>query len=152
MLEHYIKPEAVNLDLQSEDKEEVFEELNEILVSQCPSLTRQEIIEALLARENKMTTGVVPGIAIPHAVSPKIKEPVFAIGISQKGIDFESLDGKPVHIVVMILFPEDDTGLHINIMQHFALMFASRDFYRLMMEKKTANDIVKAIEAVESSL
>ena len=152
MLEKFIKPESVNVDVQSTDKEEVFEELNEILISLCPSLDRAEVLKALLEREQKMTTGIIPGIAIPHAISDKIKEPVFAIGKSKKGIDFDSLDKKPVHIIFMILFPADDTSLHLNIMQRLALLFNKPEFYNSVMEKLTGEQIVNTILAIEESL
>ncbi|MBP5401736.1 MAG: PTS sugar transporter subunit IIA [Treponema sp.] len=152
MLGKFIKPEAVILNLQSTEKDEVFEELNETLVSLFPSLDRVQVLNSLLEREKKMSTGIIPGIAIPHAISDRIKEPLVAVGISRPGIDFDSLDGKPVHLIFMVLFPADDTSLHLSIMQRFALLFGKNDFYKTIMEKTTSEQVVQAICGCEENL
>lgn len=152
MLQSLIKPQAVNVDLQSEDKDEVFEEMTETLIALCPGLDRSEVLQSLLSREAKMTTGIIPGIAVPHAICTKVKNPVCAVGISKKGIDFDSLDGKPVHIIFMSLFPENDTATHLGIMQEFAYIFDEPNFYRSIMEKSTPEQVVQAIILAEDNL
>lgn len=152
MLEELIRPEAVKINLESEDKDELFEEMTEVLVSLCPGLDRSEVLDSLVQRESKMTTGVVPGIAVPHAINSKIKKTICAVGISKEGIDFDSLDGKPVHIVFMFLFPSDDTATHINMMQRLAFVFGVPDFYKSVMDKTSAAQVVQAIVSAESSL
>lgn len=152
MLQELIKPEAVKINLESEDKDEVFEEMTEVLVSLCPGLDRSEILDCLFQREAKMSTGILPGIAIPHAISAKSKKAICAVGISKKGIDYEALDGKPVHIIFMFLFPSDDAALHLSILQRLAYVFGVPDFYKSLMEKTSGTQVVQAIVAAEESL
>ena len=152
MLQELLKPEAVRVNLESEDKEELFEEMTEVLVAQCPGLDRAEVLDSLLQREAKMTTGVVSGIAVPHAINQKIKKTICAVGISKEGIDYEALDGKPVHIVFMLLFPADDTAAHLNIMQELAFVFGVPDFYKSLMDKNSGAQVVQAIAQAEESL
>lgn len=146
-----IKAESVSVHLQSDDKDEVFEEMVETLVSQCPQLSRNEILGVLHERENKMTTGIGSGIAIPHAISKMISSPVCALGISRSGIDYEAIDGKPVHIIFMIVFPESDAALHLNIMQHLANIFSDPRFYQSAVEKETAEQVLQVIFEIDES-
>ena len=96
-----------------------------------------EVLDSLFEREKKMSTGIIQGIAIPHAITAKIKKPICAVGISKEGIDYEALDGKPVHIIFMFLFPADDAALHLNILKRLALMFDVPDFYKSLMDKNS---------------
>ena len=152
MLRDLIKTEAINVNLQSDDKDEVFEELTETLISLCPKLDRKEVLASFLEREKKMTTGIVTGIAIPHAISDKITEPLCAIGISRNGIDYDALDGKPVHIIFMILFPAGDAALHLNIMQRLACVFSDSTFYKSVIHKESASQVAQAIFDIDESI
>ncbi len=152
MLQKLLKQEAVKLQLESEDKEELFEEMTELLVSLCPTLNRSEVLDSLLQRESKMPTSVAFGIAVPHAISFKIKEPICAVGISRQGIDYDSPDGKPIHLIFMFLFPGEDGAIHLNIMQHLAYIFRNPDFYKNIMEKTTSAQVIQAIVDAEDEL
>lgn len=152
MLQDLIKLESINIDLQSQDKSEAIEEMIESLLSVCPVHNRQELLKLMLDREQKGTTGVGFGIAIPHAISDKIKVPVCAIGISKSGIDFESLDSKKVYVIIMILFPRDDKKTHLKIMQHLELVCCKSNFLSSIIEKKDAAAVASAIFAIEENL
>ena len=152
MLEELLRPDTININLESEDKDEVFEEMTELFVASCPGLDRSEVLDSLFEREKKMSTGIIQGIAIPHAITAKIKKPICAVGISKEGIDYEALDGKPVHIIFMFLFPADDAALHLNILKRLALMFDVPDFYKSLMDKNSCAQVVQAIVQAEQSL
>ena len=84
--------ESIKVDLQSDNKDEVFEELVEKLLEVCPGLDRNKVLDALIEREQKMSTGIFPGIAVPHARTDMVDRVHGVIGISKKGIDYDSLD------------------------------------------------------------
>lgn len=151
MLRELIEVNAVKLNLESEDKDELFEEMTELLVNQYPLLSRQEVLDALLTREEKMSTEIVPGIAIPHILSEKVDKPFCALGRSHEGIDYDSPNGK-VHIVIILVFPKSDSSSHINIMKHVALLLENPDFYKKVMEKNTAQQVLEEIALIEESL
>ena len=73
MLETFFKPALINVDLESSDKDELFEEMVELFARGGCELDRAEALDALIAREEKMTTGIVPSVAIPHASCPSVK-------------------------------------------------------------------------------
>lgn len=152
MLGELITPEAVNVNLESEDKDEVFEEMVEIFVGLCPGLDRGEVLESLRSREVKMSTGIGSGLAIPHAISSKIKKPFCAVGISKSGIDYEALDGKPVNVIFMFLFPADDTANHLNLLQRLAYLIRVPNFLKSILDKQTGAQVAQAIVAAEENL
>ena len=140
------------VDLESEDKDELFEELVEVLVSAHPEINRAEAMSALKERENKMSTGIMPGIAVPHAISTTVKGVVGAIGISRNGIDYDSLDGKPVHVVFMLLFSPDETERHLQIMKQFAGLLQYQDLCNDLIKKQTPEEIYDLICSCEKSM
>jgi mannitol/fructose-specific phosphotransferase system IIA component (Ntr-type) len=79
-----------------------------------------EAIAALRHREETMSTGIGFGIAIPHASCDAVKEVTACFGRSKKGIDFESLDGKPVHFIVLFLVPKDQFQTHLRTLAAIA--------------------------------
>lgn len=152
MLEEIFKPDLVKISLESTDKDELFEEMVEIFVRSDPSVDREKTLSALLAREEKMTTGILPGIAIPHACSPSLKGVRGAIGISKEGIEYHSLDDHKVHLVFMLIFGCDDTGFHLKAMQEIALLLQDPAFFPQIMEQTSAEDVLNTIRIFEESL
>lgn len=138
LLDKVFNPKAVNIDLKSEDKDEVFEELIEELVSVNPSLDRSVALAAVKEREAKMSTGIMSGIAVPHAKTGAVSDVQGAIGISRSGIDYDALDGKPVHLIVLILSGADSTELHLRVLKRLARLLENSEFYAELMEQKTA--------------
>lgn len=138
LLDKVFNPKAVNIDLKSEDKDEVFEELIEELVSVNPSLDRSVALATVKEREAKMSTGIMSGIAVPHAKTSAVTDVQGAIGISRSGIDYDALDGKPVHLIVLILSGADSTELHLRVLKRLARLLENSEFYAELMEQKTA--------------
>jgi mannitol/fructose-specific phosphotransferase system IIA component (Ntr-type) len=88
------------------------------------------VLEALKTREEQVSTGVGYGVAIPHAFSEKLERVVAVFGRSQAGIDFEALDGKPVHFVILFLVPKKDYHLHLQTLAAIAKMFTNIEIRR----------------------
>lgn len=95
---------------------------------------REEVLEALKTREEQVSTGVGHGVAIPHAFSEKLERVVAVLGRSRAGIDFESLDGKPVHFVILFLVPKKDYHLHLMTLAAIAKMFTNLEIRRRLAE------------------
>ena len=93
-----------------------------------------ELIAAeLLAREEKMTTGIGQGVAIPHARSAHVGDAVAALGVSPGGLDFSALDEQPVQIVFTFITPETHPALHIQTLAHAVALFGSDDVRRAIV-------------------
>ena len=98
--------------------------------------SKKKILSGLLAREKLGSTALGGGVAIPHARLDLIKKPLIVIGISKKGLDFDSLDGEPVYIIFLILSPKETEGLHLKILATISKLL--RDKY-LLSRLKTAS-------------
>src|SRR5204862_5098552 len=84
-------------------------------LAKCPEVTKEkELAKAIHDRERILSTGIGQGIAIPHAKIASVTKFVAAIGISKQGVDFDSLDHRPAHIIVMIAGPEGQGGEYLR--------------------------------------
>jgi mannitol/fructose-specific phosphotransferase system IIA component (Ntr-type) len=107
---------CINLNLESMTKEEAFKELIETIALVHPEMDRETLLEAINARESKMTTSVIPGAAIPHGCYPGAGKIIGAIGISHNGIEYDSPDHKPVYLIFMLLMGEESREKHLHIL------------------------------------
>jgi mannitol/fructose-specific phosphotransferase system IIA component (Ntr-type) len=103
-LSELIAPERVVL-LEARDKRDAIGQLAALVSKAAPEIGYDNLVETLIAREGIMSTGIGLGIAVPHARLANVDQPVLAVGVSRKGIDYESLDDKPAHIIVLIVVP-----------------------------------------------
>lgn len=112
--------ETVVIPVESTEKDELFEELVEKIHSFRPEFDRGKAVAGLMERERAMTTGIIHSVAVPHAQVPGLAGSIGAIGISRGGIDYDSLDRAPVHVVFMIIGAENETEAHIQILKGLA--------------------------------
>lgn len=152
LLSKVFNPKAVNIDLQSEDKDEVFEELIEEFVNVNPSLDRTAVLNAVQEREAKMSTGIMPSIAVPHGKTDAVKEVCGAIGVSRTGIDYDALDGKPVHLIFMLLSSPENSELHLRVLKRLARILEKPKFYNALMEQTSSDAVYDLICKYETDL
>jgi fructose-specific phosphotransferase system IIA component len=117
-------------DLNSENRWEAIEELIDQLVAnrQIKPEHRDAVLASVNKRESSMTTGIGDGIGMPHATTDLVGDLVVAIGRSRKGIQFDSLDGKPVNIVILFLVPQSQFQKHLHTMANIAKLMHSKKF------------------------
>ncbi|MBO4731768.1 MAG: PTS sugar transporter subunit IIA [Spirochaetaceae bacterium] len=145
-------PNAIIVDLQSEDKEEVIAELVEQLVAHIPGADRSQLLSSVLNREEKMSTGIMPGIAIPHGKSETLNGIHGVIGISRSGIDFDSLDGKPTYLFLLIISSTNESERHLFVLKRLAQILENKSFYKEIMEQKSPSDIHRVLVRYEDQL
>ena len=102
--------------LKSRNKTECLEQLIEALAKRREVTSKDKLRRSIKDREKILSTGIGFGIAVPHAKIPQVKKFCAVVGISKEGIPFESLDGKPVHIIVMIAAPQDEHEEYLRIL------------------------------------
>lgn len=151
MLSDYISVKNIKMNMESAEKDEAFEELVEMALEVQPGIGRQDALDALIAREATMSTGIIPGIAVPHAMCVSVKNTAVVIGISRGGIEYDALDGKPVHFVVMLLFEQGNTQVHLEVMKDVAALLQRKDFYKTAMSQTTAQGLCDAIRTLEET-
>ena len=151
-LQEILSPEYIKVNMEAEDKDEAFEELVDHFCQSEKSNIREEILESLYIREAKMSTGFQKGIAIPHGNTNAIDSVCGVLGISRKGVDYESLDGEPVYLFFMIIAPEKDTEKHLRILKRVAELLENPQFYFDLQAQKDAQGAYKVICKYEDIL
>ncbi len=144
-----LDPSCIKVGLESEEKDELFEEMLHLLTKTGKIIDRDVVLEDLLKRERQMSTGIEKGIAIPHCKTEGVKELVASLGISKKGIDYESLDGNPVHLVIMMVATIDNPGKHVAALGEIARLMKIPGFYDNIINANTPDEIVESIKNEE---
>lgn len=116
LLKNAIHPETIVLNLKSTIKEDILSELIDILVKNGDIKDRDEVLQGVLEREKIMSTGLQNGIAIPHCKTDSVDSIKTVIALSREGVDFDSLDGEPSKIFVLIVSPKSNPGPHIQFL------------------------------------
>ena len=126
----YFGPKVNVVDLQAQDRWQAIEELMNHLVDthKIQSPHRDSIAESIRKRELSMSTGIGFGIGIPHASTTLVSEVVAVIGRSRKGIQFDSIDSKPVHLVFLFVVPVGDFQKHVHVLANVAKLLHRQDF------------------------
>lgn len=148
ILQKAFKPESIKIGLESVDKDELLEELVDVLAKIYPKnkeFPREQILEALWAREEKMSTGIYKGVAVPHATVEGIDSLYGVLGISKKGIEYESLDGSPVYLVFMLISSPGETELHLDALRKIALLIQDPILLDNLMKAVTAEQVFALI-------
>jgi len=122
------------IDLKSTRKNEVLEELIDVLATSPLVTDKSELRDKIFERERTLSTGVGVGMAIPHVKIPTIKDFVAAIGRTRQGINFESLDGQPTHIVVMIGCNNAQAGDFLKVLAQFVKSLKDPNLQRSILD------------------
>ncbi len=117
---HFVVQDAIVPSLTATTREDVIRELIQSLhaTGQFPNTDLEDIVKAVLRREQLGSTGIGRTIAIPHSRHSSVSQLIGAVGISKAGIPFESIDGEPVHVVVMLISPQDRPGDHLRALEN----------------------------------
>ncbi|TYP50902.1 PTS sugar transporter subunit IIA [Thermosediminibacter litoriperuensis] len=140
-----LNKDCIDLNLKSTDKESVIKELISLLVNRGLIADKEEFFHAVWEREKTYTTGIGMGIAIPHGKSKSVKRAAVAFGKSERGIDFDSLDGKPAHLFFLIAVPEESHDLHLELISTLSRKLMHEEVRRALNEADTQEKVLEAL-------
>jgi PTS system nitrogen regulatory IIA component len=146
----FLNKKAVSVNIRSADKEGIIRELVDLLSNATEIKNKEELVKAVLSREALGSTGIGQGVGIPHAKSQNVKELVAAFGLSKTGVDFDSLDGEPVHIFFLLLAPEESAGPHLKALARISRMLKDKYFRELLKKAKDENEVLRIIQEEDS--
>jgi mannitol/fructose-specific phosphotransferase system IIA component (Ntr-type) len=147
LLRDVFSAERIKVDLESESKDELFEEMVNVYVTANRDFAdRGALLKALLDREALMSTGIKKGIAVPHGKTTAVQD---VLGISPKGIDYEALDGQPVYLVFMLLSSPDASELHLRTLRKLAILLENPSFASELMQAKSAEGASQVLRRYE---
>lgn len=141
---------TMNLNLQGRTKDEVIDEMIEILDKGGVLKNKEGYKKAVYEREEISSTGLGFGIAIPHAKTLAVKTARVAFGRSEKGFDFESEDGKPAHLIFMIAVTDHDSNLHLKALAVLSRKLIQASFREKLLEAKTTAEVMKILGEISS--
>lgn len=137
--------DTVNLHLKGTTKEEIIDEMIDILVKAGKVTNKAEAKAVVLDRERKMSTGMKHGIAIPHGKTDSVSDLVACIGISDNPVDFDSLDQEPCRIFIMTLSPVNKTGPHLQFLAEVSLLFKSAEKRQQILNTQDKAEVIKIL-------
>uniref|UniRef100_UPI0015A5B619 PTS fructose transporter subunit IIABC n=1 Tax=uncultured Fusobacterium sp. TaxID=159267 RepID=UPI0015A5B619 len=145
MLEEMLTRECINLNLKAKTKEEVIDEIINMLDKAGRLNDKEEYKKEILKRESQSSTGLEEGIAIPHAKTKAVKVPSIAFGRSLKGVDYESLDGEPSKLFFMIAAPANATDSHIEVLSKLTTLLLDDDLRESLLNAKTEDEVLNLL-------
>jgi PTS system nitrogen regulatory IIA component len=129
-----LQPEDIVPSLAAETKDEALLELAAKVEERHPLLGRTEIFRVLQERERLGSTGIGDGVAIPHGKLKRTGDLVLVFGRSKKGVDFDALDGRKVHIFFLLIAPEEAFGLHLKMLGRISRILKDPAVRKALME------------------
>ena len=142
-LQTLVTPETVILELSETDHEEVVLEMIGHLskIGKIPSGDCYCMGNAVLERESHVGTGVGSGVAIPHARVKGLKETLVVFGRSKEGVEFESPDNAPCHLIFLMLVPDDQAARHLQLLSELSRIFQQHELRQMLVQAQTPEEI-----------
>ena len=151
LLSEMIQEDVVRVGLKARDKWEAIEELVDVLIAahEIRLADRAKVIEAVTTREKSSSTGLSRGLAVPHGVAPCVAEIVAALGTSAEGIPFESMDGAPARLVILLVIPGEKFPQHVRTLAAVSGL-GKRDGLRTrIIEASSAREVIEVLRELE---
>jgi len=143
------RQESIVPSLKARTKGEAFRELVGHLAPLCPSVPRDVLLSGLLEREAMMTTGIARNVALPHTHVPGLGRTVGLLAVSREGIEYQSLDGEPVHLVFCLVGDDHEPDAHIKVLRSLALLLTNPEFFPSMLKAKGPRELATTLEQFE---
>ena len=147
-----LSADRIKLNLSSKHKTEVIEELIDIAMSANSITNRAAFRDEVFEREELKSTGLSDGIAIPNAQAASVKGICACLGISRTGIKFDSLDGKPAHIILLVAAQKRLDAPYLSLLSRIVRLFSKAHIRQKVIAAKSSQDIIHIIENAENIL
>jgi len=132
--------------LTADNKFKAIEELARVFEDSDVCSDVDTLIKALKEREEILSTGIGLGIAIPHAKINSVKEMAFAIGVSKKGIDFDSLDGNPAHLIILVAAGERQHKDYLKLLSNIMAILKNETTKNSIIDYSSPEEIITLLE------
>jgi len=136
-----LKKEHIIEELNSCDKTNVLDELSSFLEDEREITSKENLLSALIEREKLGSTGIGENVAIPHAKISEIDKIITVFGRSKNGVEFESLDQKPVNFIFLVIAPENSTGQHLKALARISRLFKNPSLRESVLRTNDAHQI-----------
>jgi len=148
-LSKFCEENLVVFNMKATSKEEAIDELVDLAATSTMVKDPEQLLADVREREELVTTGVGYGVAFPHAKTRSVKGIVISFGRSDKGIDFDAMDHKPVNLFFLIAAPEDAIGAHLNVMARLSYLMKSAENRQKLMDATSPGDVLALIDKID---
>lgn len=147
----FIRTDAICPNLQAKDKPGVIRELVEALreAGAIEEGDMENIVQAILNREELGSTGIGRGVAVPHTKHPSVRQPVGTVGISRAGVDFKALDGDIVHLFFLLVSPQNRPGDHLLALENISQQVHDDMFCRFLKQAETVDAVKDLLDEAD---
>lgn len=140
----FLRVDRIAADMQAADKEGALRELADLLGDDVVA-DRAAVLAAWIERERLASTGIGDGVAIPHGKLRSASGLVAAMGLSRRGVEFGSMDGRPAHLFFALVAPENSAGLHLKALARISRLLKDSDFRARLLDADTAEDLFRIV-------
>lgn len=153
LLSEMVQEDLIKVGLEATNKWEAIEELVDLLIGshELRLNDRSEVIDAVYTREKSLSTGLEHGLAVPHASVDCVSDIIATIGISKQGVEFESVDGKPARLVVLLVIPKGKFQRHVRTLAGIARLARNQTLRDRIYEADDAETVMQAIYEFEEN-
>ncbi|MDG2094293.1 MAG: PTS sugar transporter subunit IIA [Phycisphaerales bacterium] len=148
-----IVKDAIDPNLEATTRDEAIGLLIDKLIDAkvLDKAQRDDFIKAIIKRERRGSTGFGHGVAVPHVKHPEIETLTAAVGVCKDGIDFNALDGQPVHSIFLIISPEQKPEEHLEAMEAVFSHLSQETFRSFLLQANTIEEVMTLLEEADSS-
>jgi len=140
-----LSAELIVPDLQQTAKREVLAELVSHLSAAVEGINAAELLAVLLEREQLGSTGIGDGVAIPHGKLKELKKLLAVFGKRARRVEFNAMDGKPVHLFFLLVAPENSAGVHLKALARLSRLLKNNGFRQKLMDAADALSLYRVI-------
>lgn len=150
----FILKDAVQIKVDATNKEGVIREMVRSIQNAggVKKEEYEEIVKAILKREELGSTGIGRGIAVPHTKHRSVDRLVGCVAVSQEGIDFDALDTAKVHLFFLLISPPDKPGEHLRALEHITRQLRDDTFCKFLKQSKTKDDVLTLLDEADRDL
>ena len=149
-LTELLNAQAITTRLRSRTKRDTIAELVDLLEAAHGLSSKGEILDRVLRREAMMSTGIGNGVAIPHGKARLVDRLVAACGVSQEGLDFESVDGEPATLFILLVAPETGGAMHVKVLANISRLLKEETVRQSLREATGPDAFLATLRAAEA--
>lgn len=146
-----LKEESIDLNGKAGSKPEVIDKMVELMTKNGNIKDKEQYKKGVLAREEESTTGIGEGIAIPHAKSDAVERAGLAAMVIKDGVDYDSLDGQPVHLIFLIAAPNTKDNVHLEVLSKLSMLLMDETFVEHLRSAKSKKEFLNYIDEAETA-
>jgi len=149
LLTELLSPERIRVPLAAHTKDELLEELVDVLAQTQHVTDPSDVLRAVRAREEVLSTGIGSGVAIPHGRSAGIAELALVAGVSAGPVDFDALDGRPARLFFLLVGPESAAGQHVKMLSRLSRVLRREPVREALMRARTPEEFYDILHEAE---